>query len=57
MRPKTYRKSITFRLTDVGRDYIAETAKLQRMSMTQFLRNLLRVHHQQMLRASREGQV
>lgn len=54
MRPKTYRKSITFRLTDAGRDYIAETAKLQRVSMTQFLRNLLRVHHRQALRVGRE---
>lgn len=44
MRPTLYQETITFRLTRTCRDYIIEQAKIESITMTEFLRDVVQAH-------------
>jgi hypothetical protein len=46
LRPTLYQDTITFRLTRACRDYIIEQAKIESITMTQFLRDVVLAHRE-----------
>jgi uncharacterized protein (DUF1778 family) len=47
LRQQKYQETITLRLTRAARDYIVARAKIERITMTQFLRRILLAHWKQ----------
>jgi hypothetical protein len=46
LRPTHYEASLTFRVTRACRDYIVEQSKIESITMTQFLRDVVLAHHE-----------